>query len=234
MSFLDKKKYAKCGNIYSWIAVLVIGLLFTALATIPSVMKFIEIQKNIKVLTENNNSLKNNLETKKTQLENIKKEFNKVAKDFLKEEKLLFPESINTDKIAKVLELYSLQYSLINNNSYFEISSISFSKQSTDNFTKTSVSLSIKSTKESLKDFIYYIQKNKLPQRLVLAQKSNPFIAKDKSTSLFLKQNSLPIANIESIVSNKNKDKDVVIPGLLDTEMQINFFSQKTKEDEKQ
>ncbi len=233
MPFLDKKNKNRCGNIYFWIGVIIVSLLFTLLATIPSVQKYFEIRQNIASLKVANSEHENEISLKKDKLTEIEKEFNKIAKDFLKKEKLLFPENIDTDKIAKILELYSLQYSLINPTSLFEISSISFSKQESENYTKTSVNLSIKSNKDSLKDFIFYIQNNSLPSKLINAQNTpGSLISEDVSTKNFLRENTLPIANIESIISNKDEDSKNVIPGLLNTEIQVNFFSQKSKNDQ--
>jgi len=234
MSFLlNKKNQSRCGNMYVWIGVIVVSILFTLFATIPNTQKYFEIRQSVKSLTEANNNYENEIDLKKVKLSEIEKEFNKIAKDFLKKEKLLFPENIDTDKIAKILELYSLQYSLISPNSLFEISSISFSKQESENFTKTSASISVKSNKESLKDFIFYIQNNQLPQKLLNAQNaSGSLISNDVSTKNFLRENTLPIANIESIVSNTDEDGENKVSGLLNTDIQINFFSQKTKNEQ--
>jgi hypothetical protein len=222
------KPHKNCGNITTWIIIIIITLLFSAFATYPVTKKWLDLQSRKIELKEMNLNYEEELSRKTAKLDSISKEFDKIAKDFLKEEKILFPQSLNVRQIAKMLELYSLQYSLISNNSLFELNSISFSTTNSENYTKTSASLSISSSKESLKDFVYFIQKNKLPQKLIDAQNSSVSLLKnDISATQFIEDNQLPIANIESIVSTEDSET----PGLLNTEIQINFFSQKTTND---
>jgi len=234
MSFLlDKKNQTKCGNITVWIAVIVISIIFSVFATLPATSKYIDLYSNISHLEEANLEYETDITVKTKKLKSITEKFNRIAKDFLKEEKLLFPESLDVNTLAKILELYSIQYSLIDGTSLFDLNSISFSKQTSGNYTKTSVSMSIKSTKKSLQDFIYFIQNNELPKKLLNAQNSSSSILRDDfSTTNFIRRNILPIANIESIVSAKSEDESDTIQGLLNTDIQVNFFSQKLKDEQ--
>lgn len=229
MAFLlNKKNQAKPSNIVLWIVVIVVSFLFTIFATIPSTNKWLDLRANINTLNEVNLNFENEISRKKKQLDTIEEDFNRIAKDFLKEEKALFPNNIDTNKIARVFELYSIQYSLIDSTSLFDLESISFSTQSSENYTKTSVNMSIISTKDSLKDFIYLIQSNQLPVKMLNAQNSSTsLLASDISTVKFLRGNILPIANIESIISSKDDEAIGDENGLMNTDIQINFFSQK-------
>lgn len=230
MAFLLKKRNNnKCGNIIVWIILIVLSVIFSLFLALPATKEWIKLRSSITKLKEENLNYENDIARKKLKLSSIEKEFNRIAKDFLKEEKLLFPESVNINNIAKVIELYSIQYSLIDENSKFELNSISFSKLEGDNYTKLSASMSITSSEKSLKDFIYFIQNNKLPEKLLSAQNSQSSILRDDiSTIKFLRDNILPIANIESITSTKDEENVGSSLGMLKTDIQINFFSQKT------
>ena len=88
--------------------------------------------------------------------------------------------------------------------------------------------MSISSNKDSLKDFIYFIQNNELPKKLTEADQSlSSFLQDQVAISNFIAKNPLPIANIESINSSKSDTDE-----LLNTEIQVNFFSQKTNNEQ--
>lgn len=226
MSYLlNKKNRTQCGNPLIWGIVIFIIILFSVFFIIPSTQKWLTLRSETKLLRNSNIEDEDQILRKNEQLSSIKKDFNLIAKNYLKDELLLFPKNLNTNNVAKILELYSLQYSLIDSKSQFTLNSVSFSKQESENFVKNSANISVSSTEESLKDFIYFIQNNKLPQKLINAQKSsNPFLRGEIPTKNFLDKNKLPIANIESISSVKEDDNE----SLLLTNIKINFFSQKT------
>ena len=223
-SITTEKIQKPCGNIFIWIGLIVISLGLFGFVAIPSGLKWRNLNTKITELTESNTNYENDISRKKLKLSSITNQFNKVAKDFMIEEKMLFPEDISTDKIAKILELYSIQYSLIDSNSLLTLNSISLSKSEEEENRKISANISLTCSKSTLKSFIKFIQTNQLPENLINAQNSpSSLLSNDVSTSKFLKENRLPIANIEAITSSENSEDS----SLLETDIQINFFYQK-------
>ncbi len=239
MAFKTSDNVKNCGSPILWGVLIGVTLLLVFIFVIPKASEWLSLRKEVVELKSKITENEDILDRKKLNLSSVKREFENLAQSSMQEEYSLFPKKIDTNIIAKILELYSVQYSLISPNSTFTLNSISFSEDSDENATKTRMNVSIVCNKTSLKDFIYFIQNNDLPLSLKNAQKSSNSILKNDIPSInFLKENKLPIANIYSISfseftdnkTNKNSPDSPLTrtaDNLMNNTLEITFFSQK-------
>ncbi len=177
-------------------------------------------------LTEENELLNINLNE-------IKVEFDKKASEAKTKEKQIFPEKIDTKRIVKVLEIFSLI--LHYNISDFSLDSINFSKPTkskNDNYSKLQSNLRLIGSKENINNFVDFLKIGELPPKI--KQKLELLNSENDSSDLsqiamelrFLKQNHLPLATLESIKINKVKSNNQNnVDDSLSAELQVIFYS---------
>jgi len=153
---------------------------------------------------------------------NKKEEFKLKSAPYRKKEKQVFPNDIDIVKIARVLELFSLQ--LQNANQYFELNKVNFgSKSKKTNSSQLNISLNFSTDLLNLKRFIKYIQKGEIPEIIEQTKET------DITAYSFLKNNKVPIAHIDKLdfgpskAKNENSKNNL---NNLDVQMNIRLFFQ--------
>ena len=206
-----------------WVILIVITLGIIAFKIIPKYTEWNDKKSEIKTAEQTIEKLKTEIKTNEELNRNIKIQFEEAAKPHLEAQKQLFPTTIDITKSARIIELYSLQSNILDTNTdhTFELKNLNFSKsrqnkEVTHNF--SDITLDFQTDKESLEEFIEFIQKGTLPKRFTDALE-NPDTTTDIADLNFLQENTLPIAHIQTL-SIKEKD------GIIDTKIQIRFFSQ--------
>lgn len=189
----------------------------------PTTMKWQDTRTKVIALEKETALMEQALESEKTRLSEVEKKFSEEAEPFLKEEKQLYPQKIDTNKLAKILELFSLNESIVNGRNPMMITNMTFgvSDNAKTQTQATRVSLSIQSDSDSLRSFIQFLQTSKLPPSFESAKEQVPSPI-NTSEYLFLKKNLLPVALIDSI---KSAPIEAGSP-ILKTTIQLRFFSQ--------
>jgi hypothetical protein len=152
----------------------------------------------------------------------LETEFDSVAEPFLVEERQILPEKLDTSKVSKILELYSLQLPLLDPNASFLIESLTFSRsqqKKEENFTRNPATIAAVTTEKDLQKFVEFLQSGQLTPDFETGKESGRI---KTAVYRYLKENLLPLTHIESI--------DISEPGennQLKVLIQVTFFSQK-------
>ena len=222
LKLMKKIKLSKT-RLYVWSILLSIVLLVGILKIIPSGGDWISKKEKVKLLTKTTELKTKTLAAEKVNLEKKTAEFNTMAFAFLSKEKQLFPEKIDTAKISRILELYSLQASAIFNSPNFRINSLSFGatqKKKNQKYSSTSCSMSFLGSKQDLETLVEFIQDGQLPTEFEQAKDVENLL--DLKAYTYLQNNKLPLATIDSIKFTPDKDT-----GELNNSISIIFYSQK-------
>jgi hypothetical protein len=206
-----------------WLVVLVLVLIFDFVKVFPRTKEWIETQKQLRTLSLEVKETNSDLERIKTVFEADQVRFENEAKDFVLEEAQIFPEAFNAYEVSKILELFSIQHSLLSPTSGLRIERISFSGKGQpvpgENFTISKVTLEFLSTEDTLKRFMKYLQSGSLPKDYI----DNPSL--DTRDVEYLRSHRLPLAHIESIrVNESSKEQENPIKKIT---LFVSFFSQK-------
>lgn len=227
-------------NPVPWIVLLIINVFAGLNYVFPKIMHpsqgWLFQQKKIEELAPKVEKLKEEKPLKIEEFRQVREIFEEKKKPFVIKEDQIFPEYIDIEHLVRTLEIYALQLPLVERNSVFVLNSISFSEPQRDsskkegasviNAYKTSANISFNCNEKNFREFIRYIQSTdkKLSKRF---QKGfgnmSPLVVE------YLQNNLLPIAQIESINTSKDKNnKDE-----MKVDMRISFFSQKGTPDKK-
>lgn len=212
------------GNIkIIWLIALAIVLAFGIFRVLPTMIRWQETREKVALLEKETSLMELELKAEKTRHEEVQKKFQEEADPFLKEEKQLYPKKIDTNKIAKILELFSLNETIVNGRNSLIITNLTFgvSNDSKTQTQSTRVSLSMESDSSSLRSFVQFLQSSDLPPSFETTkeQTRSPI---NTSEYQFLKNNLLPVVLIDSIKSAPLEAGS----HLLKTTIQLRFFSQ--------
>ena len=223
----------KPGNMYpsnlpiGAIVILVIALLFTAIWVWPATTTWLSQKDEIKTLETKVETLKNEVTVDQKTLDDTNAEFEKMAAPQLAEEARVFPETIDPKKVSKILELYGLQTVLLESNPYFKLKSLSFgdsTKPENGQYAKTSLNLNFTADQKTVVAFTKFLQTGELAPEFSQA-KENGFIT--ATAYNFLKENTLPLININSLNFTSEKATDSERTDLMGVQMTVSMFSQK-------
>lgn len=213
------------GNIkVVWIILLALVILFGAFKVLPSFMEWQTTREKVVSLTAETDAMTETLATEKTRREEVEKKFKETAEGFVQEERQLYPDKIDTNKIAKILELFSLNETIVNGRNALTISNLSFGiGNNTKSQTQaTRVSITLESDQDSLRSFIQFLQSGKIPESFERAKAQKPISPINASEYQFLKNNLLPMCLIDSIKASPTEEGSKI----LKTTIQLRFFSQ--------
>lgn len=206
-----------------WIILFILILIFDFVKVIPRTKEWFETQQQLRTLSLELKETNSDLERIKTVFEADQVRFENESKDFILEEAQIFPETFSTYEVSKVLELFSIQHSLLSPTSGLRLERISFSGttkgEANQQFVQSKVTLEFLSNEDTLKRFMKYLQSGNLPKDFI----DNP--ALDTRDIEYLRSHKLPLAHIESIrinESSKEQENSVKKVTLL-----VSFFSQK-------
>ncbi len=118
-------------NPVMWIVLLAISLPFVYFKTYPSYIDWDTKSKEIKTFEMENSALKAENESKQETLNALQNKFNEESAEALAKEKQFYPERIDANKIAKILEIYGLQLENLDfktRDSIFSIEKLNFGK----------------------------------------------------------------------------------------------------------
>ena len=215
--------YSKTGikKFIPWIILLAIVLIFDLSKVLPKTKDWIDIRKEIHSIDQEISVKKKTQEQESAKLNSLKIQFENEAKDFVLEESQVFPETFDPYEVSKILELFSIQHSLLSVDSLLRLERISFSgggqSKPEDNFLQSKVSLEFFCSEETLKRVIKYLQSGELPDDY---QNNSSLDARDIE---YLQAHKLPLAHIESIRINQASSDTPFKKVALD----VSFFSQK-------
>ncbi len=134
---------------------------------------------------------------------------------------------ISIKNISKILELYSLQITVVEATAKdfeFSIKNLNFGNPipvEGETYSKTSVNMNFYTNENMLKEFVRFLQTGKFSQKFEVMGENGQI---DQRAYRYLQQNLLPIAQIESINILDEAVDD--IPGKLSVGLQFNLFSQ--------
>ncbi len=214
-------------NPIPWVVVYIIciGILYFIYGDIGS---WLSKRSEIGDLEPSNAQMETRKKTVQAKKAEVETQFNDQAAEFLREEKQLFPEHIDTSRIAQIIEIYSI---LLQRNSssssVVELSSLNVgltTPAETANFDETPLNLSLTLDKVSFKKYIKFLQDGKVADELrnrVISRKNKG----DAASIEFLENNRLPIMSIRSI--NMTEDRSSVDRPLqtYNVQMQVVLYS---------
>ena len=150
--------------------------------------------------------------------------FNSIADEYRQKEQQIFPSKIDSGKIAKILELFSLQMENLDTlweDSHFEINKISISNPIASKgkrYFKTPTIINFTSDEKNIHEFITFLQKQELPKEFFVGATDG----RVEPTALqFLKDNLLPMIQIQSIKISPDKEKK----DRFSVQLELMFFS---------
>lgn len=203
-----------------WIILLILILLFDIVKVLPKTKEWLSIKKEINTISQTiaEGTVKQD-ESKKI-LDALNMKFENEAKDYIIEESQIFPEHFDAYEVSKILEIFSIQHSLLSVDSGLRLERISFSGggkvKTGEAFLQSKVSLEFLCTEETLKRVVKYFQSGELPEDY----NDNPSL--DARDIDYLRSHRLPLAHIESIRINQASSESSFKKISLD----VSFFSQ--------
>ncbi len=215
-------------NPVPWIALFIFSVLVLIGLVAPRAMEWYIKKQEVRSMESQLSLKERELETKKLEHNNLKIEFEEQSKPYLVRESQIFPKIVDTAKVAKILEIYSLQLEVLDTSdrdSRFKVESISFGarkKEKGENYTYIDSKLSFSTDKENLGEFIWFLQTGLISERFTEGKESGII---DTADFKFLEDNLLPLIHIDSIaVAEDRRDKS-----LFNVQMKLKIFSQLAK-----
>lgn len=227
--FLRRKEQEPKGpSMTGWLILFLITLVLLIFKVYPLFDEWNQKRIDLALYEKEIPLLEKQIAQKEAELLEIENTFKDLAGPFLIRESQMYPEYIDSKKISKVLELYALQMSLVENTP-FELVKLSIggtSKVQDKEYYKTSVDVSFTATQKMLEEFIHYLQTGEFTKKFEAARSTGQL---DPRAYTFLKENLLPIAQIQSIkIADENVDG---ISGQISVNIQFTFFSRKDPQD---
>lgn len=165
------------------------------------------------------------------ELQQIRSVFEKEAGETLILEQKTLPQRVSTDKIAQVLEVFSIEidnFDLVNN-SVLRLNNISFSEPMADEelgVTYVTTNISLEASRENIPKIIQFIQGGKVPEDYMQKAESNSSII-NSANYQFLKKHGIPIATIAQLQSNLQKKQNQASGAeVYDVKIRANFYSE--------
>lgn len=203
-----------------WIILLLLVLLFDVIKVLPQTNEWLSTKTEINTTTKTIKERKERKNESIKTLDELKIKFENKAKDYIVEEAQIFPEHFNAYEVSKILEIFSIQHSLLSINSGLRLERISFSGRGTakpgDKYLQSKVRLEFLCTENTLKRVIKYLQSGMLPEDY---NNNSSLDARDID---YLRSHKLPLAHIESIQINQASSENAFKKVSLD----VSFFSQ--------
>lgn len=203
-----------------WIILLILVLLFDIIKVLPQTNEWLSVKKEIHTISKTIEEGEIKKEESKKTLDALKMNFENEAKDYILEESQIFPDYFDAYEVSKILEIFSIQHSLLNVNSGLRLERISFSgggtKKPGDSYLQSKVNLDFLCTEDTLKRVIKYLQTGVLPEDY------NNNTSLDARDIDYLQSHKLPLAHIESIRINQVSSENASKKASLD----VSFFSQ--------
>ena len=218
------KKTNNIKKFIPWIIFGVLVLAFDAMKVMPMTQDWLNLRESTQKSKTTIQLEKIELNKLDKELENIETRFEYEAKNYVLEESQIYPETFDSYKISKILELFSIQHSLLSADSLLRIERISLGgkkKKSEDaQNQKTQIKLEILCSDKTLRRLIAFIQSGELPEELLNNVGNEKFGVSEME---YLLKNKLPIAHIDSIRVNDKKEDTSNIKV---TSLDITFFTQ--------
>ncbi len=217
----DKKTNNNIQKFIPWIIFGFLILGFDAMKVFPMTQGWLELRDSVQKSKTSIQLEKTEINRLEKDLQDIETRFEYEAKNYVLEEAQIYPETFDSYKVSKILEIYSLQHSLLSGDSLLRIERITLGgKQKGAENAKnqqTQVKLEIKCSDKTLRRFISFIQSGELSKELIGNQ------SLEASDMDFLMTNKLPIAQINAI---RTADKPEEGTSIKVTSLDITFFTQ--------
>ncbi|MDH3324746.1 MAG: hypothetical protein OEL89_03850 [Candidatus Peregrinibacteria bacterium] len=214
-------------NPIPWIGLLLVSLAVGGIKLLPTFDTWETQLRTANELEVKITKLTKESELNKLKLNEIENEFKEKSDPYLNEEKQIFPETIDTGKITKIIELFALQLENLDSNnhdSYFSIEKLNFTKSKKEkdqDYFQMQANIDFLSDRENINEFIKFLQTGKLSERFEkgLEEKKVEVVA-----FKFLKSNLLPLIQIESIKISPQNSNDKIFDKY-SGKFQIKLFS---------
>lgn len=214
-------------NPLPWIVLLMFSFFLGIKYIFPDYIVWSKYGKEIETLEKQVKIISNKKIKLSKKLNSLENDFKQKADPFLKEEKHVFPEKIDSDKVIRVLEIYALTLRDIGvlEESPFSLNSVNMGSASRVRalVMKTPLTISIQTNKENLIEFIDFLQQRSLSQRMSEARNNGIIPATDYK---FLQNELLPLINIDSISISESGGKEGDENPILSVQINSNMFSQ--------
>ena len=221
------RREKKRRNPVPWIILLLLTVLIFIFVLIPKLKLYASLRddlKSLELVVPQLEAEKNRFQSMNNEL---KIEFDRESKPYLIRESQILPKVIDVAKVARILEIYSLQVDLLSAssvNARFDLEKVDFGKRTRMKkrpYTYNDATINLVADMNSLKEFILFLQTGDLPSRLKEAKNSNVLNPTDYR---FMEDNLLPMTNIESI--SLIEDSKSEVEGILKVNLKVRFFSQ--------
>lgn len=218
----EKQDNNKLKSFIPWLLFGAVVIGFDALKVWPMTQEWQDLRASIEksksdILVENQE-----IQKLEEELQEAQTRFEYEAKDFAQEEEQVYPAEFDAYKVSKILEIFSLQHSLLDSNSILRINRLSTGgktkQDDSSRSQKTQVKLEIESSEETLRRFVTFLQSGELPVNFINNQNL------DASDMNYLMTNKLPIAHIDSlrVIKATEEGSNIKVASL-----DVTFFTQK-------
>lgn len=215
-------------NPIPWAVLMLISLVIAGLWVVPDYLSWGSQKLKITEFVTENQTLENQIADQKKTRNQEQEKFDQLAKSTLNVEKQRFPETVNVNQVAKVLEIYMLQLNL-SRKTYVDLKTISFSnsrQSESGNFYEFPVTISLSIDENSLRRFIDFLQTGLYDKQLTVDTIS-PENKGETAALEFLDNNLLPILHIRSInLTEEQKDGTDFPRKIFNAQIQVALFSQ--------
>jgi len=215
-------------NPIPWAVLLIITLAIGGIWVLPNYLTWSDQKSKISNFATENQQLETRTETQKKIRNQEQEKFDQLAKGTLSVESQRFPETINTNKIAKILEIYTLQLNL-SRKTYAELKTISFSTtrpSNTSDYFEMPITVSLLIDKDSFERYVEFLQTGIYDQQLTVDTIS-PENKGETAALEFLDNNLLPLLHIRSISFTEDGELSETFPKeVYSVQLQLSLFSQ--------
>jgi hypothetical protein len=214
-------------NPVPWAVLLLLSLGFGALFVFPDYINWMTQKGGIDDLIIENQQLETDIDTAKKVRSQEQDKFDQLAKNTISIEEQRFPEQVNTNLVASILEIYALQLNL-SRRTLVDLKSVSFSntrQSETANAFELPATISLSIDEDSLERFMDFLQTGEYDKQLT----ADTISAENKGETAaleYLDSNLLPLAHIRSINLTEDNENSDFPRRVYSAQIQVAFFSQ--------
>lgn len=214
-------------NPVPWIGLIIVSVLCFGYFVVPLALDWLEKRSAISDYVLAEPELQDRADNLAIELEDTKNRFFEEAKASLEREAQLYPTEVSISKMAKILEIYALLLNVdLDGKTFFDLESVNFSNtrdSSEAPYKVTSAVITFSGSKDNVNHFINFLEKGEIPNDV-----SRKFLNSNDSSVdlLFLKQNLLPIATIESVRISEDEGASSSGENAQLVQLQVTFYSQ--------
>jgi hypothetical protein len=222
-----------------WIVIIVAFTILGGVFVFPDATTWLSQRDSVNELSDSIPVLESEKQALSNEKGNLDEDFLKLTQGEVNEEGVIaidynklanqrFPDSVDTTRVAQIMEIYSVLMQKMNRGNDIKLSSLSINQaQNIDGlpYAQNSMSLNMTIDRTMLKELIAFIQTGEITNEL-----ENKVIqtARGEGASIeFLKDNKLPVATIASLSLNESTNlDDLSSREIYSAQIQVFLYSQ--------